>query len=159
MSELSSRSCHSSNARRSLAAVVSGRKLANHVIDQEQNSPLQDLQTHLGVTWEHINAAAQNAHKTRLDIETTLREITVPTDTGLLIFGSLARQELTSDSDVDWTLLINGQAEPDHMTVAQQIKELLKNAGHKTPGPTGTFGGMTFSHELVHYIGGENDTK
>ena len=159
MSELRTRGCHSSNARRSLADVVSGRKLANHVIDQQQNSPLQDLQTRLGFTWKHIDAAAQEANRVRLEIETTLREITIPADTGLLIFGSLARKELTSGSDVDWTLLIDGQADPTHMGVAQQIETLLERGKFKKPGQTGTFGGMTFSHELVHHIGGENDTN
>ncbi|MCH8151716.1 MAG: nucleotidyltransferase domain-containing protein [Planctomycetes bacterium] len=133
--------------------------MTTQVIDQGQNSLLQDLQTRLGVSWKHINAATDKADETRQEIEETLREIKVPADTGLLTFGSLARKEWTSGSDVDWTLLIDGPVDPGHMSVAQQIEELLKRDGFTEPGPAGTFGGMTFSHELVHYIGGENDTN
>lgn len=133
--------------------------MTTQVIDQGQNSLLQELQARLGVTWEHINAATQEADETRRKIENTLSEIKVPADTGLLTFGSLARKEWTSGSDVDWTLLIDGPVDPGHMSVAQRIEKLLKRDGFKEPGPAGTFGGMTFSHELVHYIGGENDTN
>jgi len=33
------------------------------------------------------------------------------TDASIVVFGSLARSEWTSKSDVDWTLLVDGQAE------------------------------------------------
>src|SRR5580698_11498030 len=37
-------------------------------------------------------------------------------DTSLVVFGSLARGEWTDASDVDWTYLIDGQANSDHLT-------------------------------------------
>lgn len=129
------------------------------MIEQEQNLLLLGLQDRLGVEWKHINAAFQEADVAQRKIERYLGEFKIPPDTGLLIFGSLARKEWTSRSDVDWTLLIDGPADPDHMSVAQQIEKLLDGAGLIKPGPTGIFGGMTFSHDLVHHIGGENDTN
>ena len=35
-------------------------------------------------------------------------------DTSLVVFGSLARGEWTSGSDLDWTYLIDGQANSGH---------------------------------------------
>lgn len=85
-------------------------------------------------------------------------------DVDIVVFGSLARGEWTSGSDVDWTLLIDGQASPDHRAVARQVREKIDSAafrGHKLnpPGAEGTFGNLTFSHDIVHHIGGQADTN
>ena len=34
-------------------------------------------------------------------------------DTSIVVFGSLARSELTSGSDLDWVLLVDGFADPE----------------------------------------------
>lgn len=80
-------------------------------------------------------------------------------DTSLVVFGSLARGEWTSNSDLDWTYLIDGEANSDHLRISQQIQKLLKDNKYIDPGPTGTFGNMAFSHDIVHQIGGQNDTN
>lgn len=82
-------------------------------------------------------------------------------DTSLVVFGSLARQEWTSGSDLDWTLLVDGLANSDHLRIAQEVQRVLKEklSNFKAPGPTETFGNLTFSHDLVHQIGGQNDTN
>jgi predicted nucleotidyltransferase len=82
-------------------------------------------------------------------------------DTSLVVFGSLARDEWTSASDLDWTYLIDGQANSDHLVIAQRIRKLLEEHKDKyrPPGQTGTFGNMAFSHDIIHQIGGQNDTN
>lgn len=84
-------------------------------------------------------------------------------DTSLVVFGSLARGEWTSGSDLDWTYLIDGEANSDHLAIAQKIQSLLEQEKNKKkfrpPGPTGTFGNMAFSHDIIHQIGGQNDTN
>ena len=79
-------------------------------------------------------------------------------DTSLVVFGSLARGEWTSNSDLDWTYLIDGQANSDHLRIAQKIRKVVRDK-FVEPGQTGTFGNMAFSHELIHQIGGQNDTN
>jgi predicted nucleotidyltransferase len=79
-------------------------------------------------------------------------------DTSLVVFGSLARGEWTSGSDLDWTYLIDGQANSDHLRIAQKIHNVLRDR-FTEPGQTGTFGNMAFSHEIIHQIGGQNDTN
>ena len=80
-------------------------------------------------------------------------------DTSLVVFGSLARGEWTSGSDLDWTYLIDGGANSDHLRISQGIRRVLKDNEYGDPGPSGTFGSMAFSHDIVHQIGGQNDTN
>jgi predicted nucleotidyltransferase len=84
-------------------------------------------------------------------------------DTSLVVFGSLARDEWTSSSDLDWTYIIDGEANSDHLVIVQKIQRLLGQKKNKKrfrpPGPTGTFGNLAFSHDIIHQIGGQNDTN
>jgi len=77
----------------------------------------------------------------------------------LVVFGSLARKEWTSGSDLDWTYLIDGLANSDHLVIAQEIRKVLTEEGFLEPGQSATFGNMAFSHDLIHQIGGQFDTN
>src|SRR5690349_14333354 len=61
-------------------------------------------------------------------------------DVNFVIFGSLARGEWTSGSDLDWTLLIDGVADHEHANTAHHVSWLLEKDQFKKPGRTGTFG-------------------
>lgn len=85
-------------------------------------------------------------------------------DIDAIAFGSLARNEWTSGSDVDWTMLIDGQATPDHRRLAREIAARIAATefrGKKLPHPgaEGIFGSMAFSHEIIHHIGGQADSN
>src|SRR5271168_1698264 len=75
-------------------------------------------------------------------------------DTSIVVFGSLARDEATPGSDTDWTLLIDGIADPQHLNTAHEIEKRLDDFQGKAPGREGTFGNVAFSHEILHWIGG-----
>jgi len=84
----------------------------------------------------------------------------LPTDEGaLVVFGSLARREFTENSDLDWALLIDGRADSGHLQIVHGLTSKLKQAGFCDPGPTGLFGKLVFSHDLIHAIGGDDDTN
>src|ERR1700756_1760781 len=111
-----------------------------------------------------LTAASDAAARTRGDLDDLLSARIgryTSQDTSLVVFGSLARGEWTSGSDLDWTYLIDGQANSDHLLIAQKIQKLLKDHKEKfrPPGQTGTFGNMAFSHDIIHQIGGQNDTN
>ncbi|WP_409213754.1 hypothetical protein [Prosthecobacter sp.] len=83
-------------------------------------------------------------------------------DSSLVLCGSFARYEMVPGSDCDWTLLINGVVSNQHARTARSIERAIQNAsnkGLKSPGSSGTFGNMCFSHELVHRIGGAADSN
>jgi hypothetical protein len=83
----------------------------------------------------------------------------IPEDTSFVVFGSLARGEWTSSSDLDWALLVDGPADDAHLTMTHHIRREIKAAGWKEPGRGQLFGGLAISHELVHRIGGEGDSN
>jgi predicted nucleotidyltransferase len=120
--------------------------------------PITALQTKLGVRWPAIRKAHEKTVQTKRKIDKLLKGLS-STDASTTVFGSLARDEWTSKSDVDWTLLIDGQADPQHHALAREISARLTKAGYAAPGPTGIFGNMTFSHDLVQKIGGREDTN
>jgi hypothetical protein len=83
-----------------------------------------------------------------------------PTDEGaIVVFGSMARGEFTDGSDLDWAILIDGRADSCHLEIVHELRRRLDSAGFKSPGPTDLFGGLVFSHDLIHAIGGDDDTN
>jgi hypothetical protein len=68
----------------------------------------------------------------------------------LVVFGSVARREVTSSSDLDWILFIDGQSVPEHKNQERDIEKVLASAGYIEPGKSGVFGKMVGSHDLVH---------
>jgi hypothetical protein len=93
-------------------------------------------------------------------------------DAGVVVFGSLARQEwIEGERDLDWTYLIDGGANALHFEICEKIKKALTTDSRPRagtgllkyrfgePGPTGTFGNLSFSHPLLHLIGGQDDTN
>lgn len=80
-------------------------------------------------------------------------------DVDLVVFGSIARDECTNGSDIDWTLLIDGQADPYHYELGFLVKEGFSKMTLQKPGVTGLFGQLTYSHDLINCIGGEDDTN
>lgn len=123
-------------------------------------APILDLRDRLGAEWPWIMASREKSAATmeRLGRELGHPHLTPP-DTTLVVFGSLARGEFTDGSDVDWTLLVDGAANPYHQEAAQRIRCRLGEMGLAPPAPGGPFGSLTFSHDLLHNIGGDDDTN
>lgn len=135
-------------------------------MNSEPQSVMEDdfvskLSDKLGQKWPEIAKARQAAEDTREKIAAVLssKGKLTSSDEDIVAFGSLARDEWTSKSDVDWTLLIDGQAKPEHRTIAQHVGRQLEAEGFLAPGTTGTFGNLAFSHDIVHLIGGQDDTN
>jgi predicted nucleotidyltransferase len=130
------------------------------VFPQGELPAVERLQGALKTEWSRIAGAKEAASKVSADLAGALEKgRLVPADTAVVGFGSLARQEWTRGSDFDWTLLVDGQVSAEHLEVARSIRKLAKVLGHPEPGPTGIFGGLAFSHDIVHQIGGESDTN
>jgi predicted nucleotidyltransferase len=119
---------------------------------------VQELANEIGATWSFISQGHVKAASEIQRISDACETLVMP-DTSLVVFGSLARGEFTDDSDIDWTLLVDGITIPEHLTVARQISDALAKLKTKGPGRTGTFGNMGSSHNLIHCIGGEDDTN
>lgn len=124
-----------------------------------ENDPIEQLAKKWSLDVEQISKAKEQARLKREEFRKICeREKLLTEDTSVVVFGSLARDEYTSGSDADWTLLVDGEANSDHWQVAQKIKSSIRDV-FKQPNPAGAFGGMTFSHPLIHNIGGADDTN
>lgn len=121
-------------------------------------SSLAQLERRLGTDLKSIKAARTLSEKKRVQLTERLGGLDSG-DTSVVVYGSLARGEFTEGSDIDWTLLVDGFADPKHLDVARQIERIINEVSEKPPGREGTFGTLTFSHELVHQIGGQDDTN
>ena len=111
-----------------------------------------------GASWPAVRDAARLARDTRTKIAAQLKPLSHE-NTSVVVFGSLARDEFTSESDVDWTLLVDGMADPEHIDVIHDIRDSLDRLGIPGPGSEETFGDIANSHELLHKIGGSDDTN
>lgn len=118
----------------------------------------EQLQKRLGCEWPAISRARREALATQEKLRQLFAGLRCP-DASVVVYGSLARLEWTRRSDVDWTLLIDGRADPAHILAAREIERRLEDARYNRPGPTGVFGNMTFSHDLFNLIGGVDDTN
>jgi predicted nucleotidyltransferase len=117
-----------------------------------------DLSKRLGKSWPAIEKAGAEA-TAQLDQLKPLLDGKDSADISVVVFGSLARREWTTGSDLDWTMLIDGEAEHGHAITAHEVATALSSAGFAEPGATQTFGTLTFSHDLIHQIGGLDDSN
>jgi len=124
----------------------------------EPQSPVEALEARLRANWGHIRRARERAHNKREELRSELVGYDSE-DTSVVVFGSLARDEFTDGSDIDWTLLIDGSADPKHLELVHAVDQAITKLAAKPSGREGTFGKMIFSHDLIHQIGGEDDTN
>jgi predicted nucleotidyltransferase len=120
------------------------------------DSKVNALQKSLGVEWPSL----RKAHFETVAMRKRLSELFVSrgaSDTTVVVFGSVARFEVTSKSDVDWILLLDGSATPEHRSLEAEIRQTLIEKNYIRPGSSGIFGTFVGSHDLVHRIGGEDD--
>lgn len=123
-------------------------------------SAIDRLAQRHGRQWKRLERCREAALRLQDQISRLLDERSlVPSDSEFVAFGSLARLETTQGSDLDWTLLVDGAADPHHRDAAHAIARGLRDAEIRAPGPTGTFGDLSFSHDLIHQIGGQADTN
>lgn len=125
-------------------------------LDLPSSTSLETIASRSGVDWPAIRGARAKAEEER----TKIGQLVTPflnEDLSFVVFGSIARGESTTGSDLDWALLIDGQTSPAHLDSVLEIRSRIEREGFKQPGPEGVFGDLMFSHDLVHYIGGEDD--
>lgn len=120
-------------------------------------APFERLRARHSKEWPAITGARKRTASRLLDLG-ILEELSSD-NTAVVVFGSLARRELTSGSDIDWSLLIDGPAAPEHLRVAQEVRQALASLSLPKPGTTETFGTLASSHELIHHIGGVRDSN
>ena len=121
-------------------------------------SPTLELSQRLGQRWVNIETARSLARETRDQLTEVFVDIDSD-DTSIVVLGSLGREEFTPGSDIDWTLLVDGISDPNHHALSIIIGDMINTWASKPVGREGTFGTFVSSHDLIHKIGGEEDTN
>jgi predicted nucleotidyltransferase len=126
-----------------------------------KKSPYEELCSANGWKFDAIDKARKDAALQLQQIHELLtsNQIDVGDTLSVVVFGSLARGEVTSGSDIDWTLLVDGPVDPTHYKTAARIREILLEAKLAEPATTGTFGTISSSHDIAHHIGGLEDSN
>lgn len=119
---------------------------------------MEQLERDLGCEWPAIRRAREATARQHETLNRAFKN-RVARDTSVVLFGSIARHEVTSGSDADWILLVDGQSAPEHEDQRRDVAQILKDNKFGEPGRSGVFGCMVASHSLVHDIGGEDDTN
>jgi predicted nucleotidyltransferase len=126
-------------------------------MEDSARSPFDQLYAQYSGEWPAIVSAREFTARRLRDLE-PVREFESD-NTSVVVFGSFARGELTAGSDVDWSLLIDGPSDPEHLQIVRQVGQTLEALQLQEPGTTETFGTQVSSHELIQHIGGLNDTN
>ena len=130
----------------------------------QSGSPLDELAELLHCRWSNIEQAKQRTHKTLDRLSEAIKDMP-DADTSVIVHGSLGRFECTQGSDLDWTFLVDSQADAEDQNTFIAIKNALSNESIfnelklKQPGREGTFGTLAFSQPIVLFIGGEEDSN
>ena len=121
-------------------------------------SYLDELKSKLGTDWPTISRARETTAKRRDELARLIAG-EESEDANVVVYGSMARGEMTHESDLDWTLLLDKPVDPLDLSTSQRLAKKILEAGFLAPGKTNIFGTMTSSHSLVHNIGGQDDTN
>src|SRR3984885_1071718 len=125
---------------------------------EEPSYPTLELSRRIGVQWPNIEAARTFSRETLVLLRRALADSDCD-DTSVVVLGSLGREEFTSGSDIDWNLLVDGIADPNHHALFLDAQKKIREVATKSVGREGTFDAFVSSHDLIHRIGGEDDTN
>jgi predicted nucleotidyltransferase len=116
------------------------------------------LEQRLGARWDAIGRARVKTEEILAKLRAAVDGLDDP-NCAVVVTGSLGRGEADDGSDADWLLLVDGPSNPDHTRLHREIDLRIREVVGKDVGPTGTFGEIVASHDLVHYIAGSRDTN
>jgi predicted nucleotidyltransferase len=119
---------------------------------------LEIIEKRTGSDWKNLRDARDLSDNESAEITSALDTFSTA-DSSIVVVGSLARREFTKESDIDWTLLLDGMSKPQDEKLTCDIRKTLDELKKKQPGREGVFGTFVSSHDLIHRIGGETDTN
>jgi predicted nucleotidyltransferase len=90
------------------------------MLEGKRNSPIDDLKQKLQCDWPAIVEARETTAKRRAELGDLLSGED-SADANVVVYGSMAREEMTRESDLDWTLLLDKPVEPADLATTQRI--------------------------------------
>jgi hypothetical protein len=118
-------------------------------------SPLEQLTAASGRNFSNLYAARELTARRLAERRASLAELQHDEDVSLVLMGSWGRSEVTSGSDDDFMLLVQGDARTDARPSPAEVKAILDRA----PGDQGIFGEPVSSRRIIEKIGLEDDSN
>ena len=118
-------------------------------------SPLEQLTAASGRSFPNLYAARELTARRLAERRASLAELPHDEDVSLVLMGSWGRSEVTSGSDDDFMLLVQGDARMDVRPSPAGVKAVLDRA----PGDQGIFGEPVSSRRIIEKIGLEDDSN
>ena len=123
-------------------------------------TPLDALVAATGRELPTLMAARQRSSERTALRRQLLRDLATDGDVSVVMLGSWGRAEVTSGSDDDLLVLVDGEP---RQRVRPQVPEIVTaietGDSFNAPGAEGTFGDVAFSLELITNIGLDRDTN
>src|ERR1043165_17810 len=85
-----------------------------------------ELERRLQTSWPNFHRALADSTALHDQLTASVEGLTAE-DSSVVVFGSVGRFEVTTDSDVDWTYLIDGQANLQHLATARKVQESIES--------------------------------
>lgn len=116
-------------------------------------SALEELSDLSGLGFQHLFQARDFTAQELVDRRDRLGSLKTDEDATVVLMGSWGRYELTSESDDDFMVLVNGPERPDVRPSIEDVRSVLT----RPPSPGGPFGSHVFCDDLVGKIGLQAD--
>jgi hypothetical protein len=120
------------------------------------SSPLDELAAACGREFPHLTGARRRTGERLAARRKTISDIAADADVSVVLMGSWGRAEVTSGSDDDYMLLVNGAWRPNH-EIDPSIEDVATALDCRPPGREGLFGEVVFCDFLEKRIGLQED--
>jgi hypothetical protein len=123
--------------------------------------PLEQLAIRCNREWPNLFAARRLTAERMAAWEDALTGLNRDPDAAVVLMGSWGRQELTTASDDDYMVLVDGQPRDEAAPTVDDVATALRDAGDelRAPGREEIFGKTVFSTDLIENIGLDRDNN
>jgi hypothetical protein len=122
---------------------------------------VERLEEAAGVAFDHLRAARELTARRSADVSEVLGRVGTLDGLSTCVFGSWAREELTTDSDDDWAVLVGRPFAPYDADVLREVvaAQAVLGEGERRPGAQAVFGEPICVPDLWARIGLDADTN
>jgi hypothetical protein len=118
---------------------------------------LEELAGRGGPGFPNLLAARERTAVRLAELRERVAQMEVDPDAAVVLFGSWGRRELTSQSDDDFLVLVEGRERDGVKPQPDELRAAVIGAGEREPGAHGGFGEVAFCADLVERIGLDED--
>jgi hypothetical protein len=117
---------------------------------------LEQLAGRGGGEFPNLLAARERTEARLSELRSAVARLAVDEDAAVVLFGSWGRRELTSQSDDDFLVLVDGPPREGALPRPEELTAIV-GGSEREPGPHGGFGEVAFCSDLVERIGLDED--